>query len=142
MNKVLIIISCIGVFISGLLAYMSVWENIDFMNNPEIYFQVYHFGENSFMWKHRNEFTFIASNFISFLISSVYLIGTCMFLFKYRKNRILRNFLLLLEISFVLKTAYWYYRWYLIGFDHFQIWPSYFTRLNRNKFSLIIASES
>ncbi len=119
MDRFLIFVSYFGILISGLLLFIFLNETIDFIQQPEVYHQVFHFGESSIHWKFKTDATFILSNLLSSSISLVYIFLTLLFLSRSEQSKKLRYTLLGFEASFILFYIYWYYQWYISGFDHF-----------------------
>lgn len=119
MNRLLLLLSYMGLSISGLLVFLFVSEIIDFIQRPEVYKQVYRFGEYSSHWKFRNDSTFVLWNLFTSLIGIGYIFLSLLYLFKFKKSTKLRYFLLVFECLFITYSINFYYHWYLSGFDHF-----------------------
>ena len=119
MSRIFIIISSLGIALAALLTFIYIDETISFVQNPEVYHQVHHFGEHAFKWKYKTDFTFIVSNILNSIIGVSYIIASILFLLKFDQRKKLRYLLLIFEVLLILHSAYWYYQWSLIGFDHF-----------------------
>lgn len=118
MKKFFNIKSYIGLVVALFIAFVSLFEIIDYKANPIDYQRVYHIGSVGVEWKYESGQNLVTWNVGIVTLSVLYVVANLFYLFKFKKNKFLQIILLCVEISWLVWIVWFLFDWYSAGFDH------------------------
>lgn len=116
MKKAYLVKTIILMLLSSVFALVCLGEYNSIEQNLAEYMKVYHFSEDSPIWKYRSISNYKTWNLILFSILSLYLIVNILFLIKRRKY--LKYTIIGMDIIALFWFIFSVINWYKIGFDH------------------------
>ena len=115
MNTVFRVKSYIVFFLSVFFILLYMLDIVEFYNDMETYYNVYHIGQDNVPWRYRNDFNFIFSIILNVILLLIYLLLNLFYLIKKKKWVI--GVISLFDIVFIILIIKYFINWHISGYD-------------------------